>query len=280
MRRQCYPSRIRDVLRRNRRLNDDIVVPDRVAGYLKGNLAPGGSDPVEPIPESAETIDEIARSTDDTAMRSRIQQLADRIHEVVPDCVGISLTALEQGVTITLVASTDLVDVLDATQYLDDGPCEQSVRQGETVDVVLDTLDEQTWQLFARAAAARGVASTLSLPLVEDDRVVGGVNLYGASEHCFDGQHERLAEIVGSDAVAAVTNADLGFSTRTAARAAPEVLRATALIDVAAGMLAAARGTSPAEAQERIRRAAARAGVTERRVAEIAIELLEPRGPD
>ncbi len=235
---------------------------------------------MEPIHESAETIEEIARTTGDTGMRSRIQHLADRIHEVVPDCIGISLTALEHGVTVTLVASTELVEVLDAVQYLDGGPCEQSVRQHETVDVVLDALDERTWQLFARAAAARGVASTLSLPLVEDDRVVGGVNLYGGSASCFDGEHERLAAIVGADAVAVVTNADLGFSTREAARAAPEVLRTTALIDIAAGMLAAVQRAGPADARDRIRQAAARAGVTDRRVAEIVIALLEPRGPD
>ena len=235
---------------------------------------------MEPLRESAETIDEIARVTGDTEMLSRIQQLADRIHGVVPDCVGISLTAVEHGVTVTLVASTELVEVLDAAQYLDDGPCERSVRQGETVDFVLDTLDEQTWQLFARAAAARGVASTLSLPVVDDDRVIGGVNLYGATERCFDGQHERLAEIVGADAVAAVTNADLGFSTREAARGAPEVLQATASLDIAAGMLAAALDLSIAEALDRIRTAAVRLGVTERRVAEVAIALLEPRGPD
>lgn len=229
---------------------------------------------MDPIHESAETIEEIARVTGDPDMLPRLQRLAEQVQEVVPDCIGLSLTAAEHGVTITLVASAEFVEVLDAVQFLDDGPCERSVRGRETIEVTLDATDEEAWQLFARAAAARGVASTLSLPIVTDGRVVGGINLYGGSEHCFEGHHQQLADILGAEASAAVTNADLEFSTREIARRAPEILQATKLLDHAAGMLAAVRGFSIEEAQQRIRDAAARARITERRVAEVVIELL------
>ncbi len=229
---------------------------------------------MDPIPESAAAIEEIARATADPDLPARLRRLAGRVQEVVPDCLGLSLTAAEHGVTITLVASPALVQDLDAVQYLDDGPCERSVRGHETLEVSLDATDERAWQLFARAAASRGVASTLSLPILDGGRAVGGVNLYGGSAQCFTGHHEQLAEILGAEAAAAVTNADLDFSTLEAARRAPEVLQASQVLDHASGMLATARDLSIEEARNRIRRAAARARVTERRVAEIVVELL------
>jgi len=73
----------------------------------------------------------------------------------------------------------------------------------------------------ARAEALAGISSTLSLPILGDGHVVGGVNLYGATSDAFDGHHEDLADACGAWAAGAVTNADLRFNSRVRAAATP-----------------------------------------------------------
>ena len=69
-------------------------------------------------------------------------------------------------------------------------------------------------------------------------RVVGGVNLYASTPDAFDGHHDEVAEACGAWAEGAVTNADLSFSSRIRASAAPERLRDRGVVDVATGFVA------------------------------------------
>jgi hypothetical protein len=118
-----------------------------------------------------------------------------------------------------------------------------------------------------------GVASTLSLPIYRNGDVVGGLNIYGSTETAFDGLHEELAALLGARAVEAVTNADLSFSTRLDAVAAPRLVRDRAVVDTAVGLVAAQRGLTVEEAHDHLIRAAARAGVPETAVARIIVQI-------
>jgi GAF domain-containing protein len=146
----------------------------------------------------------------------------------------------------TLVTTAKEIALLDAIQYLAEGPCVEAV----TGDQVLayeqaDLLGEQQWQLFAQATAAASVASTLSLPtLNETGRVVGSVNLYASMSPAFDGQHEAIAHIVDAWAPGAVTNADLSFATRSVAERAPDLLREDLDLTVASTVIAAQNDVS------------------------------------
>jgi hypothetical protein len=146
----------------------------------------------------------------------------------------------------TLVTTAKEIALLDAIQYLAEGPCVEAV----TGDQVLayeqaDLLGEQQWQLFAQATAAASVASTRSLPtLNETGRVVGSVNLYASMSPAFDGQHEAIAHIVDAWAPGAVTNADLSFATRSVAERAPDLLREDLDLTVASTVIAAQNDVS------------------------------------
>ena len=59
-----------------------------------------------------------------------------------------------------------------------------------------------------------GHGSTLSLPILDDDQVVAGVNLYASTDDAFDGKHVEVARVCRAWAPGAVTNADLAFRTR------------------------------------------------------------------
>ena len=175
----------------------------------------------------------------------------------------MSVSILHQDVTLTLVADRLGAALLDAVQYLDGGPCEQALDEEERKVTRGLPTDETPWQLFAAAEALTGVASTLSLPLMEGPEVVGGVNLYGSTKDAFDGVHNSLAAALGAWAGGAVTNADLDFTSRIRAAAAPQRLRDRTDVDIAAGVVARIQGISVEEARTRMHRAAVRAGVSD-----------------
>lgn len=228
---------------------------------------------MRPIPETVEASRELARYGDDDVL-GHLNRAAAQVREVVPDCLGLSLSMVRDGLSFTMVATDEEVAVLDALQYLTGGPCVAAVEAGHGFATSSeDLLDEERWQLFARGTAARAVRSTLTLPIVEDSRVVGTVNLYGGSSRAFDGHHEELAGIFGAAADLAVTNADLGFRTRRSAEDAPARLRQSEVVDRATGILSAKAGLDVATAHERLLEAADRAGVPAYEVAEAIIEL-------
>jgi GAF domain-containing protein len=231
---------------------------------------------VKPIPETQQALDELSRGGD-TEVEDTLLRMGRKAKRIVPECVGLSLASLQDGITLTLVATSDEIAVLDAVQYLDGGPCVQAAHEDQTLDVNADDLfSEDRWMMYAQASAAHGVASSLSLPLLHAGRVVGSVNLYASTPDAFEGHHSDLAEVLGSSAASAVANADLSFATRLEAVEAPQRIVDQNDIDIAVGILSANQGVDIGTAQERLRQAAARAGITERQAARAVRGLLTP----
>jgi transcriptional regulator with GAF, ATPase, and Fis domain len=228
---------------------------------------------MEPIPPTREAIEKLER-LGDTDVERVLRRLGERVLAEVPTCVGLSLTLVDDNVTLTLVASDSVTTQLDAMQYLGGGPCVEAASSDRLVEInEADLLDEERWSLFARVSAANGVQSSLSMPLVDQGRVVGGVNLYASTRDAFHGHHDELARFVGAHAPDAVRDADLPFSSRLRAAAAPGVLAAQADIDTAVGFIAASQGVDTETALERLRDAAARSASTDVEVARTVIRL-------
>jgi GAF domain-containing protein len=228
---------------------------------------------LQPLPETREAIDELEPVDEVEDVLEDLLERGRRVREMVPDCVGLSLATMTHGVTLTLVASDLDIAILDALQYLDAGPCVEAAARAEVVTFNQDD-PEGEWQLFAEATAAVGVRSTLTLPILAGAEITGSVNLYAASPRAFEGLHEEVAEVFSAWAPGAIRNADLSFATRELARAAPQILRNAAKVDVAVGVLLAALDLEEQEARRRLRDAAVRGGVEEVTLAEVLLGLL------
>jgi GAF domain-containing protein len=229
---------------------------------------------LEPVPETRETIEELAKYGD-TEAATALLQMSRRVMKIVPEIVGLSLAVFDENLTFTLVASNAGIASLDAVQYLDGGPCVDAAHASETTEfAATDVLDEDRWQMFQQATAAAGISSTLSLPIMNNDVVLGSVNLYASTSSAFEGQHEQLAEACGAWAPGAVKNGDLAFRTRLAAARAPEQMRENNAIDVAIGVIAESQKVPVAVAAERLSMAAARAGITEAQAAAAITRIL------
>ena len=229
---------------------------------------------MEPIPETLQATDELDALLDESTLLDQLRAAAERARAVAPGLVGVSIASREEGVTFTLVATDDEIATLDAVQYVASGPCVDAMDMGHGVATSPEgLLSEERWQDFARASAAHGVHSTLTLPVVRDGTIVATVNLYGHAEDTFVGHHAALAEVFGAWAPGAVVNADLSFSTRSAAARAPDQLRETARVETATGIVAAERHIPLAEARRQLHDAAQRAGVPVASLAEVVVEL-------
>jgi GAF domain-containing protein len=233
-----------------------------------------GGMTVEPIPETLEALKELTKYGD-TEVATELHTMGNRVQRLVPEIVGLSLTLIDDGLTFTLVSSNEHIAGLDAVQYLDGGPCIAAVQEQRAIPwSESDPLDENQWQVFARSVAAAGVASTLSLPIMPNERVVGSVNLYASTQDAFAGHHDELARLCGAWAPGVVSNADLSFDSRLAAAEAPERLRGQDTVDQALGIISTAQHIDITAATDRLRVAAARAGISETQAAAAIIGLL------
>ena len=228
---------------------------------------------MRPLPETTAALTALVRGSGSGGgeLVERFNAAAEMTRRIAPECVGITLTYLREGVSFTWVATAAEAATLDAIQYVDGGPCLTAVDDG---DVVVDAgpLDERRWRTFAAASARFGVRSTLSIPLLDrEGDVYGGVNLYGGTSRTFDGVHDELAAQFGGWAGGAVTNADLAFTTMARSERAPQVLQDAAVGNQAVGMIMAAHEVDETTARHRLGDAAARAGVTETEVAQLLV---------
>lgn len=194
----------------------------------------------------------------------------------VPDCVGVSITVVAEDVPYTVCATDLRAQTLDAVQYVDDGPCVDTARVGSRTEVV-DVLDEQRWHAYAVAAAAAGVRSSLSLPVLFHGRTIGALNLYGGTPDAFDDRAHMLAELVSGHAALAIRNADLPMRTAQDAAALESVLRAEpdSIVEQAVGVLVQLKNLTPDEARRQLRNAASRAGIEPVNLAKSIIALDE-----
>ena len=243
------------------------------ARHALGVIAGGYLLSVEPIPETTEAIEEYGPFGSGDLLEE-LREKSARVRDLVPDCVGFSLASIEHGVTFTMAATDADLALLDAVQYLAGGPCVDAVEGEQVVTFTADdAVDERRWQLFAQATAAMSVASTLTLPILARDTVAGSVNLYASTRQAFAGLHEQVARIFDAWAPGAVTNADLGFTTRSTAARAPRLLADDRDVQVAVGILARAYGLDLDAAEMQLREAAQRAGMHVVRLAQTVIEL-------
>ena len=219
---------------------------------------------MELLPQSREALDEyVTPSVDDVEGLLRV--IEGWAVRAVPECVALSVTLLDEDLTFTLVDSAATA----ATDLPADGRSESAGGQDP-----LYALDERGWADMARERAFAGIASTVSLPVVEQGRAVLNIDLYASTAHAFHDRVDGLVEALGAWQAGAVTNADLGFETLRRAELAPERLREQRHVDVAVGLVAARMGVTTDDAAALLRESAQRAGIGEPQAACVARVLL------
>lgn len=230
---------------------------------------------MEPTEETRAAVEQLAGATGDTQLLDRLLLWSRAAESLVPSCIGLSVTVVLDGDPFTLTATAPNLPVADAIQYLEGGPCVESSRAGDQVNVT-DVLDEQRWQRFAAAAQRFGIRSSLSLPIGgSGSQPSGAVNIYASEPNAFVGREQALAAIFRAPAESLVSNADLSFMTLDFAQQLPRRLEERARVDLAVGKLVGVHGWTPAEARTRLNAAAAQAGIPVATVADSVVAVYD-----
>lgn len=207
----------------------------------------------------------------DGTLGDTLLRVAELACEAAPaDMAG--LTLLVEGRASTGVF-TDLEAVeIDQDQYgTGRGPCLDAFRNRLVYRIDLTT-DETRWPEFARAAAAHGINSTLSLPIIARGEALGALNLYSRKPVAFDEDSaSRLADFVRQAAIV-LANAQVYWDARNLSENLNQAMRSRATIDYAVGIVMAHGGRSPEEAFQVLVRASQREN---RKLREIAAEIVE-----
>ena len=233
---------------------------------------------MDPIPETVDVLHRLKETERDPLVLAGLGALTDRVQQLVPSCVGLSIGMAETGLTLTFVSRQSRLSTLDALGYVagadDDSLVDLPADPAPTGDSLdrVDPLDEEAWRLDSLADAAMGISSSLTIPLMEGGSAIGSVSFYATDRDALATRKDDLAHLCGAWADGAVANADLSFSSRLRAATGPAILDDQDRIDQAAGVAAEALGLPFEEARRRMRAASARAGISEANLARLLID--------
>jgi GAF domain-containing protein len=208
---------------------------------------------------------------DDGTLGDTLLKVAQLACEITPaDMAGI--TMLVDGTPRTGVFTDPEAPEIDKAQYsTGQGPCLDAFRH-KRIYRIDSTADDQRWPDFARDAAAHGIASTLSLPIVAHEEGLGALNLYSRQPSAFDDEIASRASTFAAHATIALANAQVYWDARQLNENLSQAMRSRATIDHAVGIIMAQGGRRPDEAFQLLVRASQREN---RKLREIATEIVE-----
>jgi GAF domain-containing protein len=181
--------------------------------------------------------------------------LTDMLTRVSALAVDAMVAAEFAGITMILdgrVSTQAFTDPtspeIDQAQYVSGrGPCLDAFRRSRVV--VVDELDgDGRWPEFAAAALARGVHSTLSLPLSAGDSALGALNLYAAIPCAFGEVDVAAGQLFAAQAAVLLANAQSYWGARLSSEHLQLAMQSRASIEMAKGIIMSSMSCGPDEA--------------------------------
>ncbi|MEH3154949.1 MAG: GAF and ANTAR domain-containing protein [Gordonia paraffinivorans] len=127
--------------------------------------------------------------------------------ESIPNAEYASITLVEDKTTISSpVLIGDLAAEADRLQAeLREGPCVTSALQADT-EIIADTLTDDRWPRFSRAAAEHGIRSMLCFCLYVDGNNFGALNLHSTQPDAFDDESRSIGSLFAAHAAIAFSS--------------------------------------------------------------------------
>ena len=183
----------------------------------------------------------LAGEDDLVAMHTKVAMIAT---ETVPACDMASITVLRAGRPTTPAFTAKTALLLDETQYeLGDGPCLAAIRHRGLEHV--NTTSDDRWPAFVSAASDHGVLATMSVPLGNDEAVMGSLNLYSETQAEYDVGARDVACGFADQLGVAVATATLYMESYELSRQLQQAMESRAVIEQAKGILMAAQRCTP-----------------------------------
>jgi GAF domain-containing protein len=230
-----------------------------------------------PVPDDADLLALLAASGDLNAFLAGLVRLAAR---QTPSAQACGLTLARTSGAVTVACTDELAERADERQYaVDDGPCLQAMRENVVVRVA-DMRTDDRWGPYPSLAAQVGVRSSLSVPLVVEERSRGALNLYSTEPGSFTDRDEQVATRWAAQATGALAVALRIADGDDRAQQLVGGLDSRTTIGQAIGLLMAQEGCRAEEAFRLLTLASQRRNVKLRVVAAGIVEALETGLPE
>ncbi|GAA1774389.1 GAF and ANTAR domain-containing protein [Kocuria aegyptia] len=200
-------------------------------------------------------------------------QLSRAARELIGSAAGAGVSLLDETGRRASTAATDrAVESADAAQYeLGQGPC-LSAWATESLQRIDDTATDTRWPDWNRAAAAAGIASVLSVPVLYRDRCLGAMKIYATTAGAFGTREERRLLLLASAAGTLLGAAQGSDAPHRLSAAMQQALTDRTAVEAATGMLMERHSTDHESARRMLLTASRDQG---RPLAQIARRVLE-----
>jgi GAF domain-containing protein len=168
-----------------------------------------------------------------------LQQFVQIAKDAVPGAGEVSNTLVRDDKGWTAAYTGRLALDADELQYERGyGPCMDAGRTG-TVLLIDDTRVETRWPDYTAHVAARGVLSSLSVPLPIQTDVIGALNIYSREPSAFSPEAVEIAEELAGHVAVAVGNAIAVTEATTLVEQMRKAMDSRSIIDQAMGVIMA-----------------------------------------
>lgn len=206
-----------------------------------------------------------------------LRDLAEFARRAIPgaDGAGVTLVRIDSGSprVQTWAVTAAFIEEIDTVQYedLDEGPCITCMQSRRPV--VSGSLgSDRRWLRFGGRVARMGVHSTLALPLVVGEKIIGAINSYAYDRDAFTEHAVELGSQFAGPAAVSLFNAQLLAGAREHTERLERALASRAVIDQAIGIIRGRSGVSAEEAFDRLTRLSQTENVKLHLVAEQMVE--------
>jgi GAF domain-containing protein len=231
----------------------------------------------------------------DATVNGTLQHVAALAVTLIDAVDHAGVTVTHDSRPATDAATGGVVYEVDNFQYdVGQGPCLHALLTGAATEIPCMAADHR-WPTYAEFAAARGIGSSLSLPLtvtralslaepvvaspsiaaaVEDGRV-GVINFYAGREGRFTEEERAAAQLFADQAAVTLYNARIHEAAQQMVGHLQAAMASRAVIEQAKGMVMARQGLSADEAFAVLRRESQHRNV---KLRDLAVELVEGSG--
>ena len=222
--------------------------------------------PQEPLAQSLSALSRFF--VGDGTLHETLTRVAHHAEEALPVTDITGITMLVDGRATTAVFTDEVAPEIDTAQYETGiGPCLDSFRH-RRIFRIDDTTKDDRWPPFSEAAAAFGIRSTLSVPLVANHEGLGALNLYSRKPNGFSEEDEVIASQFGAQAAIVLANAQAYWDAHLLSQNLAAAMQSRAVIEQAKGILMGAQRCRADEAFQILVRASQRENRKLREIAE------------
>jgi GAF domain-containing protein len=204
----------------------------------------------------------------DGTVEQTLNRVSDLTVVAVPAADLVGITMIVEGRQRTAIFTDETAPEVDQAQYdSGEGPCLCAFEE-QRITTIESTHEPGDWPAFRATAAAHGIGSTLSFPLVVDKRSVGAMNLYAYAERAFGEVDRSQGELFAAQASIVLANAQAYWDAHQMSVGLSEAMQYRAVIEQAKGILMGAQRIDEDAAFDLLVRASQRENVKLRDVAQ------------